>query len=309
MRIVLFLSCLVYGLASSTVIASTSEYDRLFEQARQYETQQNYQAAMEIYERLITMDPVRPEAFNNLASLHVANNDLASAQTLLERAMKTNPTYATIYENLSKLYVEMARDSYGKALRLETGKTAFQLTRLEPAAELMAEASSEQQAPALIDAEASTSQPPPQQIDPPVRQQTVEIALVDEPAKAAQQEPGLEAQEKADIITTLQGWAAAWSEQAAEVYLVFYDESYHPPGMSRQTWEDQRRIKLKRPEWIRVGLKNMEIKPLNNKEARVELIQEYQASNYQDTTRKEFHLRQTHDGWRIIAERSLARIN
>jgi hypothetical protein len=115
--------------------------------------------------------------------------------------------------------------------------------------------------------------------------------------------------DKNEIVTTLQGWAAAWSEQATDVYLVFYAEDYHPPGQSRQGWEQERRSRLKKPDWIRVALKDIKVEPINNKEAKVELTQIYQASNYQDKTRKQLMLKQTPDGWRITAEKSVARIN
>jgi hypothetical protein len=76
--------------------------------------------------------------------------------------------------------------------------------------------------------------------------------------------------------------------------------------MSREAWEQQRRERLKSPEWIQIGLSNFKVEKLPSGEAKVEMIQDYRASNYQDKTRKLMLMRQTADGWRIIDEQSIA---
>ena len=47
---------------------------------------------------------------------------------------------------------------------------------------------------------------------------------------------------------------------------------------------------------------------LANGEARVQMVQDYRASNYQDKTKKLLRLRETPDGWRIVDEQSIARL-
>ena len=276
-----------------------NDYAALFLKARLLAKMDQTAGAEDIYRQLIKLNPVRPEAYNNLASILVADNDLAGAQALLEQALKADPSYAAVYENLSHIYVAMARDSYGKALSLKSGESQLELIEL---AGLSAQAVHTPDAKAQTDVVSSTSDS---------TQASVELTLTDKdtPVTTSSQpvsQPAILARNEDEIITTLEGWAAAWSEQAADVYFVFYSEDYHPPGKSRRSWEQDRRLRLKKPSWIRIGLKDIEVEPINTKEARVELTQVYQASNYQDMTKKEMKLRQTSDGWRIIAERSIS---
>ncbi len=275
----------VEGRLNQLLQTKPENYQVQFLKARLLAKQGNQLEAIQLYRKLIKMTPQQPEAYNNLARLLVAQGDIEQAQSLLEQAMKTHASYFAVYENLSAIYVEMARESYGKALQINGMSKSVALRELPnvPADGLLQLASSENIQEKQPVTSQSVSQPAVKQVN----------SSVDQDA----------------IITTLQGWAAAWSEQAAEVYLVFYTDDFHPPGMSRQRWEYERRIRLKRPEWIQVGLSQFEIQPLANGDAKVELIQEYRASNYQDKTRKQFQMRQTMDGWRIVDERSIAKLN
>lgn len=275
------LSAILFSSGLHVVHAASADYDSQLAQALALEKSGNRPAAIDLYRELIAAQPQRAEAYNNLASLLVQEGDYSGAQQWLEKAMKLDPVYSVIHQNLSNLYIEMARDSYGKALRLPTGEAAFQLSELSPPA-------SRTQTTAM-----------------PAR---VESAAVPVAAQAADTDM-IAAQNKADILTTLQGWAAAWSEQATDVYLDFYAQAYHPAELSRQNWRKERRQKLQRPDWIKVKLDNIQITLSDHQQARVELIQDYRASNYQDRTRKALLMQRTADGWRITGEQTLAVLN
>lgn len=287
---------------------SPKDYSALFLKARLLEQVGQSTEAEAIYQQLIEINPLHPEAYNNLARLRVAAGDLAGAQVLLEKAIRSNPSYATVYDNLSQLYVAMARDSYGKALRLETGERAITLTELTAVSGDVAPTASKQK-----QAGQSPSRSP---VKPSAKtdRQDVQLSLFGTTATVTPDKPAdinntAKDFDDSEIITTLEGWAAAWSEQAADIYFVFYAEDYHPPGKSRHSWEQERRIRLKKPRWIQIGLKDIEVRPINKNEAKIELIQVYRASNYQDMTKKELKMRQTPDGWRIVAERSVSKLN
>ena len=288
------------------------DYAALFLKARLLEKMDQTAGAEEIYRQLIALNPVRPEAYNNLASILVADDELAGAQALLEQALKADPSYATVYNNLSHIYVAMARDSYGKALRLEQAENRLELTEL---AELSGPAVSSTRRSTRSTVASGKTQTKTDSTTSTISatgnsQSSVQLILTDKTEVATTtSQSTAPAINKGEIITALEGWAAAWSEQAADVYFVFYSKDYHPPGKSRRSWEQDRRTRLKKPSWIQIGLKDIEVKPINIKEARVELIQVYRASNYQDMTKKEMKLRQTPDGWRIIAERSISKVN
>ena len=74
--------------------------------------------ALACFRRLSRTYPDRPAAYNNLAAIYALRGELTPAREALVKALKTSPGYATIYANLGVVYAEIARDSYGKALRL-----------------------------------------------------------------------------------------------------------------------------------------------------------------------------------------------
>jgi tetratricopeptide (TPR) repeat protein len=290
-------------------------YQARFLKARFLTRQGNYDAAMAIYQQLIKLQPNQPEAYNNLASLLAKKGDLPAAQKLLEQAMKTHPGYAAVYENLSTVYVELARDSYGKALRLDQQARQYNLAELEQPR--MTPASS----PAIQIATAPVAvvQPKPVKQEavstpPVVKPETIKPVTTAAPAvspapvrtAAKPAKPGFDEEQ---VITTLQGWAAAWAGKAPDMYFAFYDKQYAPPGQQRPDWEAQRRERLTTPQWIKVDLSDFKIKPLPDNRARVRLVQEYQSEDYRDRIRKELVLHYTHDGWRIIAERKIAALH
>jgi hypothetical protein len=73
----------------------------------------------------ITEDyPELPEPYNNLAVLYANQGQYDKARTALEMAIRTNPSYATAYENLGDVYAKLASQAYAKALQVDAGNTA-----------------------------------------------------------------------------------------------------------------------------------------------------------------------------------------
>jgi colicin import membrane protein len=72
-----------------------------------------------LYRTLIKEAPELPEPYNNLAVLYAADGHLDKALQLLERAMKTSASYATVRDNLGRVYLEMSLNSYAKALQVD----------------------------------------------------------------------------------------------------------------------------------------------------------------------------------------------
>jgi tetratricopeptide (TPR) repeat protein len=74
----------------------------------------------------LTQDyPELPEPYNNLAVLYAAQGQYDKARATLEMAIRTNPNYATAYENLGDVYARLASQSYNKALLLDNGNAAI----------------------------------------------------------------------------------------------------------------------------------------------------------------------------------------
>lgn len=71
--------------------------------------------AITVFERLIQDYPELPEPYNNLAVLHAARGQLDSARSLLETALRNDPSYLAARENLGDVFVRLAQRAYEQA--------------------------------------------------------------------------------------------------------------------------------------------------------------------------------------------------
>jgi tetratricopeptide (TPR) repeat protein len=84
-------------------------------------TEQNKSAeAIALFTKLTEDFPTLPEPYNNLAELYAAAGHYDKARAALDKAIHTNPTYATAYENLGDIHAKLASQAYDKALQLNT---------------------------------------------------------------------------------------------------------------------------------------------------------------------------------------------
>ena len=84
--------------------------------------QRKTQEAIEVFTQLTEQYPELPEPYNNLAVLYAQRGDYEKARAALDMAIRTNPNYATAYENLGDVYAKLASQSYQKALQLNGDK-------------------------------------------------------------------------------------------------------------------------------------------------------------------------------------------
>jgi len=75
--------------------------------------------AIAVFTKLTEDFPDLPEPYNNLAVLYAASGQYDQARTALDKAMRTNPAYATAQENLGDVYARMASQAYDKALQID----------------------------------------------------------------------------------------------------------------------------------------------------------------------------------------------
>lgn len=292
----------------------THNYPLQFLKARLLQQQGKTDAAASLYQQLIKQHPTQPEPYNNLASILAKKGDLAGAQKLLEQAMKTNSSYAAVYENLSNLYVEQARDAYGKALRLDQGKKNLALTEVSKlpgnsVTELAVNKTNTTTNKSTPVTTASNAQPAAIQPIVAVTTPTVTPAPVKPVAMkgpVTQVNPKKQSNESEQWVAALQGWAAAWSGKQPDIYLSYYAKDYSPAGTERSTWETQRRERIVAPQWIKIDLSDFRFKNLTGNRVRARFVQDYQSDDYHDKIRKEVVLDRTPEGWRIIAERKVA---
>ncbi|MEK8033705.1 tetratricopeptide repeat protein [Ideonella sp. DXS29W] len=77
--------------------------------------------ALAVFQKLVDDHPDMPAPYNNIAVIYGAQGDYEKARQALERAIRTNPAYATAYQNLGDVYAQLASQAYTKALQLDKG--------------------------------------------------------------------------------------------------------------------------------------------------------------------------------------------
>lgn len=248
-----------------------------FSEAENFVIQGENKKAISSYQAVIRLNPLLPEAYNNLAALYLKEHKTEQAKITLENGLKAHKAYGAIYKSLTAINVAMAREAYSKALQI----------KLKPAdvnIKLLA-----------------------------LRNDTLSKTKVNPVSKSVNitpkipVEPIIQTKKSNDTIESiLYAWAAAWSAQAVDMYLSFYHADYKPAsGVSRKGWEKSRRTRLKKPKWIKINLSNIKINNKNNNQVEVIFKQAYQSDSYRDESSKKVVLLNTDTGWRIFSERSI----
>ena len=75
--------------------------------------------ALAVFQKLVDDHPEMPAPYNNIAVIQGAQGDYEKARQTLEKAIRTNPAYATAYQNLGDVYAQLASQAYTKALQLD----------------------------------------------------------------------------------------------------------------------------------------------------------------------------------------------
>ncbi len=268
--------------------------------------------AIQLFTDLTEDYPELPEPYNNLAVLYAAQAQYDRAKNSLEMAIRTHPSYATAHENLGDIYAKMASQSYDKALQLDKSNTSA-LTKLamirdlfSPARALDAGKSGKSGGKTASGKTAPPAQPAPDTPEPPL---PGDIAASDQVATSTPDIPATPAAQvvatdpKTAIEATVQAWAEAWSNRDVDTYLSFYGENFKVPGRrDRAAWEAERRDRLTRPEFIKVELSKIKIKPLGDK-TRVSFRQVYASNILKSKGNKSLILQQQGDAWKIVEER------
>ena len=81
--------------------------------------------AIAVFTQLNEEYPELAEPYNNLAVLYAGQGDYDKARAALEAAVRSNPAYATAYENLGDVYLRLAARAYERAQALDAGRSAL----------------------------------------------------------------------------------------------------------------------------------------------------------------------------------------
>lgn len=259
------------------------------------------QEAIKVFTELTEDYPDLPEPYNNLAVLYASQGKYELAKNSLEKAIRTNPTYATAHENLGDIYAKMASQAYDKALQLDKSNSNARM-KLALVKDIFTPAALEKTKPAKRnqDKAAAVAQETPR--TPDAAATTPPSAS---PAKAASADKPQAAPTQADpaVEKTIQDWAAAWSARDVAGYLSFYGAGFAPPkGMSRSDWEAQRNNRLTTPQYIKVTVSDFKVERKGN-QAKAVFKETYESNLLKSTTNKYLTLELQDGAWKIVAER------
>lgn len=299
--------------------------------------------AITVFQKLTEDYPDLPEPYNNLAVLHASAGNYDKARMALERAIRTNPTYATAHENLGDVYAKMASQSYDKAMQLlDSNQPAAPKSKLAmvrsltptttaplappPAAPVMV-AAAPGPAPVVTAAKPAPVAPAPAPVPAPA----VQLAKA-EPKPAAKPEPKAEPKPEPKPITkpevkpipkpepkpepksiesdapavskAVESWAKAWSAQDMKGYLNAYGSNFQTPkGQNRKAWEADRTARIEGKGHIKVSIESPQITVTGNT-ATVKFRQKYVSDRLSTSSRKTLVLEKQGKNWLIKQEQS-----
>jgi len=81
--------------------------------------------SIDVFKLLTQEYPLKPELYNNLAVSYAVKGDYYHARDALEKAIEIYPGYTKAHENLGDIFMNIARQSYEKAMQLDPDKKSI----------------------------------------------------------------------------------------------------------------------------------------------------------------------------------------
>jgi tetratricopeptide (TPR) repeat protein len=294
--------------------------------------------AIAVFTKLTEDYPALPEPYNNLAVLYAATGQYEKARVALDKAIHTNPTYATAYENLGDVHAKLASQAYDKALQLDSGNSGAKakLTMIHtlvgnttgvinPKTATVAVAAPKTEA-VKPEPKAETRLPvqeaPKPETKPVVKEapkpdpqveRAAELKRQQEEKQKEEAQAKREAKAKAaaavdaeqqQVLAAVNGWAKAWSARDVKGYLNAYSGDFDlPAGQSRKAWTDERRARIEDKAHINVRIEAPQVS-LNGDTAIVRFRQIYDSDRVKANSKKTLVLTKQGGKWRIKQERA-----
>jgi len=253
-----------------------------------YTEQKKTTEAIQMFTRLTEDYPELPEPYNNLAVLYAAQGKYEKARDSLEMAIRTHPSYATAHENLGDVYAKLASQAYDKALQLDSGNAAAQ-TKLSLVREMIG---------------GGRTKPTPAPAAKPVPIAPSVAPAATPAASTAVVPTGSTKTANDEVQAAVQTWATAWSSQDIKTYLASYSTDFEPPkGMTRKTWEQERRSRIEGKRKIEVTLQDVSVSVSGNS-ATVKFRQIYSAPGHNTKSRKTLIMTNAGGKWQIQQEKT-----
>jgi tetratricopeptide (TPR) repeat protein len=307
-------------------------------------TEQNKSAeAIALFTKLTEDFPTLPEPYNNLAVLYAAAGHYDKARAALDKAIHTNPAYATAYENLGDIHAKLASQAYDKALQLNTdnsdAKSKLTLVRslvantagVSPKVTVVPNTSAAirpipaASAPPAASADSKVAAAQPSSALPLVGEGNAQPTAKPSPATIAASAPvapaplspvaGIEPKpapglapggntDRDAVLNAVNGWASAWSTKNVKGYLGFYANDFETPGgLSRKAWVEERRSRIAGKGRINIKVESPQV-AVNGNTATVKFRQMYVSDRLKVSSRKTLVLTRHGSNWQIKQERT-----
>lgn len=262
--------------------------------------------AITAFTKLTEDYPELPEPFNNLAVLYAQQGQYDKARNALEMAIRTNPSYATAYENLGDVYAKLASQAYSKALQIDTrSAVAPKLAMIrdlfpKERNQIAVAAASPAPAPAPAAKPASPAPTPAPAPAPAAKPAPTPVPAPNPaPAPNTKQESEDAAAER-DVASAVRAWADAWSRKDLGDYFAAYAKDFDG-GKSRKAWEQERRERITGKRSISVKISGLKVS-INGNKATAQFRQEYKADNLSVSSGKRLDLVRSGGNWVIVKE-------
>lgn len=301
-------------------------------------TEQNKSAeAIAIFSKLTEDYPTLPEPYNNLAVLYASSGQYEKARTALDMAIRTNPTYATAYENLGDVHAKLASQAYDKALQLDNtnsgAKSKLTMVRTlvgntsggtnpkvavvaaAPAAPVKAEPKPEPKVEPKPPVKEVPKIEPKVEAKPEVKVEAKPDPKIEQQKQAQKQEAEAKREAKAkanaaaeaereQVMSAVNAWAKAWSARDVKAYLNAYSADFDlPAGQTRKAWSDERRARIEDKGRISVKIETPQVTVSGNT-ATVKFRQIYDSDRTKANSRKTMVLVKQSGKWQIKQERA-----
>lgn len=280
--------------------------------------------ALAVFQKLVEDHPEMPAPYNNIAVIQGSQGDYEKARQTLERAIRTNPAYATAYQNLGDVYAQLASQAYTKALQLDKGDASVQpklalLRELvagpntappspRPAAKppvapptVAAAPAAKPVAPPPAPAPASAPAQAATPVPAPVATATAVASAVKTPPAPAPATKPTTAAESADAEAAVRAWAKAWSQRDMAAYYAAYSPEFKGQAASRKAWEQDRRDRIATRKQITVELRDLQVRADGDR-ATAKFRQIYSSDTLSANSRKTLQLARVGGRWLIRQE-------
>ncbi|HEY8974488.1 MAG TPA: tetratricopeptide repeat protein [Burkholderiaceae bacterium] len=293
--------------------------------------------AIQVFQKLVEDHPEMPAPYNNLAVLYGHQGDYNKARAALVAAIRTNPQYATAYQNLGDVYAQLASEAYQKALQIDSKDTVTPPKLLllreltNPGVAAVATSAAPAPAPAKpVQVAAATPAPAPAPAPAPivaakpapVPPPAPKPAPVPPPAPVPAPKPSAPAPAPvtasapapapavasgsavAEVSEAVHAWASSWSRRDMAGYLAAYTPDYATAGKSHKAWEEDRKARIVPRKRIAVQVSDLRVS-VNGDKAQAHFKQIYESDTLSTSGHKTLDLVRSPSGKWLIKQESV----